>query len=62
VVVGGSSRHPFVCLHAAGVPPQYYVCTAAEARAIAERFATRDIVNLSDIKKIDALGKWSKIE
>jgi hypothetical protein len=44
------------------VPPEYYVCTADEMRAVAKQYSTRGIVNLSAIKKIDAFGRWDKIE
>jgi len=52
----------FVCLNAPAESPDYYVCTAAEARAIVKQYVTRGIVNLADIKKIDAFGRWDKIE
>jgi hypothetical protein len=41
---------------------EYYVCTAAEARALVQEYATRGIVDLARIKKTDALARWDKIE
>jgi hypothetical protein len=52
----------FVCLNAPGTSPEYYVCTAAEARALVKEYTTRGIVDLARIKKADALARWDKIE
>jgi hypothetical protein len=52
----------FVCLNAPPDSPDYYVCTAAEARALVIQYETRGIIDLSRIKKTDALARWDKIE
>jgi hypothetical protein len=52
----------FVCLNAPGEAPDYYVCTATEARALVKDYSTRGIVDLARIKKTDALARWDKIE
>jgi hypothetical protein len=52
----------FVCLNAPGNPPDYYVCTAAEARVLVKQYRVRGIIDLARIKKTDALGRWDKIE
>jgi hypothetical protein len=52
----------FVCLNGAVAPPDYYVCTAPEVRATIKQYATRGIVDLSRIRKTDALDRWDKIE
>lgn len=52
----------FVCLNSPGTPPEYYVCTGSEARSLTKQYKTRGIVDLSRIRKIDALDRWDKIE
>jgi hypothetical protein len=44
----------FVCLNPPSEAPDYYICTAAEARALVKQYATRGIVDLARIKKTDA--------
>jgi hypothetical protein len=52
----------FVCLNAPADPPDYHICTAAEARALVIQYATRGIIDLTRIKKTDAFARWDKIE
>ena len=52
----------FVCLNAPGESPDYYVRTAAEARALVKEYATRAIIDLARVKKTPALARWEKIE
>lgn len=52
----------FVCLNAPGTPPEYYVCTGGEARALTKQYKTRGVVDLARVRKINALDRWDKIE
>jgi hypothetical protein len=52
----------FVCLNSPGEPPDYYLCDADETRALVKQYSTRGIVDLSRIKKTDALGRWERID
>jgi hypothetical protein len=51
----------FVCLNAPGEPPDYYLCNSDEARGLVKQYRTRGIVDLSRIKKTDALSRWERI-
>ena len=51
-----------VCLNPPDTPPDYYICTAAEARAKAKQFSTRGIIDLSSLKSPDYYNRWDKVE
>lgn len=52
----------FVCLNGTSEPPDYYVCTASEARSLVKQYRTRGIVDLSRIRRTDSLDRWDKID
>lgn len=52
----------FVCLNAAGIPPDYFVCTSAEARANTAQYATRGIIDLRKLRFPKYQERWDKIE
>lgn len=60
--IADAVMYVFVCLNAPGTPPEYYVCTGAEARALTKQYKTRGIVDLARVRKTDALERWDKIE
>ena len=52
----------FVCLNAAGIAPEYYICTSAEARERVKEYRTRGIVDLSRVKSEQFRERWDKVE
>lgn len=52
----------FVCLNDPGVSPEYYICTAKEARAKTTQYATRGIVALSALRHHQYQNRWDKID
>src|SRR6266852_2077050 len=55
----------FVCLNIPDGSPEYYICTAKEARKRVREYKTRSIVNLSKFKGAensrDFNGQWKKV-
>ena len=52
----------FVCLNAPGTPPDYYICTSAEARRKVKTYSTRGIIDLSSLKLPEFRERWDKID
>lgn len=42
--------------------PDYYILNSMETNDIIRQYSTRDIVNLSDVKKINCKSWWGKLE
>lgn len=51
----------FVCLNAPGTTPDYYICTADEARLRVKQYATRGILDLSSVKSEEYRERWDKL-
>ena len=52
----------FVCLNDPGQPPEYFICTSAEARERTKQYSTRGIVDLSRVRDDQYRERWEKIE
>jgi hypothetical protein len=52
----------FVCLNAPGIPPDYFVCTPAEARANTAQYKTRGIIDLRKLRLPQYQERWDKID
>ena len=52
----------FVCLNDPGVPPDYFICWAEEARERTAQYATRGIIDLRKLKDPAFQERWDKVE
>jgi hypothetical protein len=52
----------FVCLNAPGLPPDYFVCWADEARDKTAQYVTRGIIDLRKLKDPEYQERWDKVE
>jgi len=52
----------FVCLNPPGTAPDYYICTADEARQKVKQYSSRAIIDLNSLKSNRFLDRWDKIE
>ncbi len=55
----------FVCLNIPDACPDFYICTAKEARALVKEYTTRSIIDLSKFRRPENFqkfhGQWKKI-
>jgi hypothetical protein len=52
----------FICVNDPGQPPEYFVCTSAEARDRTKQYQTRGIVDLSRVNDAQYRERWDKID
>jgi hypothetical protein len=50
-----------ICLNDPGTPPEYFICTSAEARERTKQYRTRGIIDLSRVRSSQYHERWDKI-
>jgi hypothetical protein len=51
-----------ICLNDPGTPPEYFICTSAEARERTTQYSTRGIIDLTRVRDGQYRERWDKIE
>jgi hypothetical protein len=51
-----------ICLNDPGTPPEYFICTSAEARERTKQYRTRGIIDLARVRDDQYRERWDKIE
>jgi hypothetical protein len=51
-----------ICLNDPGTPPEYFICTSAEARERTKQYSTRGIIDIARVRDDQYRERWDKIE